>query len=248
VAGIAASSSTSTSRWIEAVQAGGGRLAAGAQAACTQRGRVADHQRREGPRAQRGDVGGLLRVARAQDDDVPRLGAGTAGGLDPGARGAPERDADRHVGRLAGGGRAAVVDVDVAVEVCHAHRARGVAQAGQGAGDQRAAAAEHQRSLAGRDDVAHGRPDGARHGEHVRGADDPGLGVAGLAADPHVEVAGVAGADPLEQPPLAHGGGRVLGAAGTAHGVDRDPKDGEIGFACQASPLVPHGSPSATSP
>jgi hypothetical protein len=45
-------------------------------------------------------------------------------------------------------------------------------------------------------------------------ADHAGLGIALLAADAHVEVAAIPGAQAREQIALADGGGRVLGAAG----------------------------------
>jgi hypothetical protein len=78
----------------------------------------------------------------------------------------------------------------VAVDVGHPERSDGVAQAGQRARHERAAAAEDQRPPAVGDDVAHGRAHRRRRRQRVRDADHAGGRIALLAADPHVELAG----------------------------------------------------------
>ena len=110
-------------------------------------------------------------------------------------RAEPEGDAHRHVGPLAGGGGRAVVDVDVAVDAGHADGPDGVAQARQRAGDQRAAAPDQQRPRAagdGRRAPPRGRSPSSRACRRCRSRR---CRIALLAADPHVEVAAVLGAE-----------------------------------------------------
>ena len=127
MAGISTSSSTSTSRWIQKRPRPSRSAAArpdspGPWARSSAGPSTASV--REPAGAQRGDVLGLLRVARAEHDDLPGRGARPARGLHPRLRPEPEGDAHRHVRRLAGRGAAAVVDVDVAVDVGDAERRR----------------------------------------------------------------------------------------------------------------------------
>jgi hypothetical protein len=68
-----------------------GPRARGAQAPRAQLVGAEDLQGSERPRAQVGDVGGLLRVARAEHDDVRERRARTPGRVDPGVRAAPRR-------------------------------------------------------------------------------------------------------------------------------------------------------------
>ena len=126
----------------------------------------------------------------------------------------------------------------MAVDVGHAERADGVAQPGERARDQRAAAAEQQRAPAGGDRLADGRAHRRRRGQHVRDADHAGLRVARVAADLHVEVATILGADARDEAAVAQRGRRVLGAAGPPDGVDRHPDHG---------PRLRHHSPTSRS-
>ncbi len=97
---------------------------------------------------------------------------------------------------------------------------RHVAHPGHRAGHERAAAAEHERPLAGGHRLAHRRADGGGHGEHVAAAHHAGLGVTALVPDPDVQVAAVAGAEQVHQARLAHGARRVLGPSAAADRVD----------------------------
>ena len=59
--------------------------------------------------------------------------------------------------------------------------------------------------------------------------DHAAVRIALVAADPHVEVAPILGADARRQVVLAHRGGRVLGPAGTPDGIDRHADHGPRG-------------------
>ena len=135
------------------------------------------------------------------------------------------------------GERAPVVDVDVPVHVGDAGQPDRVAHARERARHERAAAAEHERALAGGDRVAHRRAHGDGGGEHALDADHAGLRVARLAADADVEVAAVGRAEPGEQARVAQRRGRVLGPALPAHRVDRHADRGPARLRHGSSPV-----------
>jgi hypothetical protein len=109
----------------------------------------------------------------------------------------------------------------MAVDVGHRERSARIAQADERTGHQRAAAAEEQRAAAVRRDLAHGGAHRLGRLQDAVDADDAGRRIAVFAADAHVEVAAVLGAEAGQQPAVADGRRRVLGAAGPPDGVDR---------------------------
>src|SRR5262249_29427936 len=98
-------------------------------------------------------------------------------------------------------------------------------------GQLRAAAAGKQGAPARGDDLGDGRADLGDGGEHVPAGQDPGPGVALVAADRDVEVAAVLGADGVGQPQPPQRPRAVLGAAAAADRVDgnADQDEGHLG-------------------
>ncbi len=128
----------------------------------------------------------------------------------PGVGAEAERDRDRHVGGLAGRRGLAVVEVEMAVEVDQAEGgAERVARARQRPRQLRAAAAGEEGADAVAEQLGDGAADRRRGLKHVGAGEDPGLGVALLAADPHLKVAAVLAAERPAGPARAAPPGRT---------------------------------------
>ena len=100
--------------------------------------------------------------------------------------------------------------------------------AGERAGQQRTTAAHHERDPAVAAEDLHRIRRFARHAEDVIDRDHPGRRIAHVAADPSVEIAGVA---PTPRVVLARvrteRRGRMFGPAGPSDGIDGDTEERE---------------------
>ena len=228
MAGKASSSSTSTSRctqyrpaaalsWSRAWPSGRG------QPAVPQRGR-GELGIQPGIFRQNAPIGDCLTSVPGPKQDEPGPGyQRRADGSGPGRRAMAGDHRDRHVGRLAGLGGLAVVQVQVPVQVAEPDLAERVPGPAERAGQQRAAAAEQERQFPGRYLVPDQGADGLGGGQHGRPAEHPGGRVAVPADQPDVQVAAVGRADRGRQPGGAQRGRRQLGAERRAvrgHRVD----------------------------
>ena len=156
-------------------------------------------------------------------------------------------DRERHVGRLAGRAGAAVVEVEVAVDVGQARGPRvGCPERGGDTRDERAAAAEDDREGPAADERRDAVADAFARRDDGRVADDPALGIALRPHDAHVEIAAVARAEDLHDPLLAEGRGCELGAAGLSERVDRDADHDDVS-PVHVAPRTPPTKPRAGS-
>ena len=162
---------------------------------------------------------GFRQIARAEQGHVRGL-RGAAGRLHPCVGSATQHHGDRHVGRLAGGRGLAVVEIEMAVEVRQPDPAERPASAREGAGQQRAATAHHEDRRAPGGEVGDGVGDATGCVQHVVDGDHAGGGIADVAADPHVEIAGIGRPRVVRARQRAERRGGVLRAARATHRVD----------------------------
>ena len=149
-------------------------------------------------------------------------------------------DRERHVGRLAGRAGAAVVEVEVAVDVGQARGPRvGRPERGGDARDERAAAAEDDREGPAADERRDAVADAFARRDDGRVADDPALGSRSVPTIRHVEIAAVARPEDLRDRPASRS---AAGASSVPPGfperVDRDADHDDVS-PVHAAPRTP---------